>query len=70
MVPDIGLLASSDPVAIDQASGDLVKQGPGFRKYEDVSRRFRPIDGEDSDVTLAYAEELGLGRRKYSLEEI
>ena len=29
LVPDIGILASTDPVAIDQASVDLVNQQPG-----------------------------------------
>jgi len=30
IVPDIGFLSSTDPVAIDQASYDLVNKQPGF----------------------------------------
>ena len=69
MVPDIGLLASLDPVAIDQASIDLVKDAPcGYNeKYTDVNKRFRPIGGGPIDSTLRYAEELGLGTRDYEL---
>ncbi len=69
MVSDIGLLASRDPVAIDQASIDLVKDAPcGYNhKYSDVNRRFRPIGGGPFSSTLRYAEELGLGTRDYEL---
>lgn len=72
MVPDIGLLASSDPVAIDQASFDLVKDAPpGYNdKYADANRRFRPIGGGSPDATLRYAEELGLGSRAYDLVQV
>ncbi|MFH1709582.1 MAG: DUF362 domain-containing protein [bacterium] len=56
---DIGLLASYDPVAIDQASIDLVKDK--FRKiYPDI----------DWSVQLSYAESLGIGNRNYKLTEI
>lgn len=65
IVPDIGLLASYDPVAIDQASVDLVnaagKPGDKFRHiYPDI----------DWSVQLSYAESLGIGNRKYKLTEI
>ncbi|MEM3104480.1 MAG: DUF362 domain-containing protein, partial [Candidatus Bathyarchaeia archaeon] len=30
MVPDIGVLASKDPVAIDKASIDLIREAPGI----------------------------------------
>ncbi len=69
MVADIGLLASGDPVAIDQASIDLVNDAPcGYNdKYSDVNRRFRPVGGGAFNSTLKYAEELGLGTRDYEL---
>jgi len=72
MVADIGLLASRDPVAIDQASIDLVKGAPcGYNdKYSDVNMRFRPFGGGPFDSTLGYAEELGLGTRDYKLISI
>lgn len=59
IVPDIGVLASLDPVAIDQASADLVnKNGDLFKKlYPEV----------DWSVQLKHAEAVGLGSRKYQL---
>ena len=73
IVRDIGILASTDPVAIDQASVDLVNNEPGkdsaltknFNAGEDKFRGVYPqIDWE---VQLAYAEEIGLGTREYEL---
>jgi uncharacterized Fe-S center protein len=63
VVPDIGVLGSRDPVAIDQASIDLVNQ----KAHEDIFRRIHHFDWS---VQLRYAEELGLGRRSYELFEI
>ncbi|MFA4874591.1 MAG: DUF362 domain-containing protein [bacterium] len=60
MVPDIGILASADPVAIDQASYDLV-----FKAGGDVFEKAHP--GIDCTIQLAYAEKMGLGRRSYEL---
>lgn len=55
MTEDIGVLLSSDPVAIDQASYDLVsKQCEDFKK-------------QNGDEQLAHGEEIGLGNRKYEL---
>ncbi len=77
IVPDIGVLASDDPVAIDQASCDLVNNSIGiensklkeaFRKGED---KFRDLFPEvDWEYGLEYAESIGLGSRKYTLKEI
>ena len=54
-IPDIGIFASTDPVAIDQACLDAAeKAGKKFSGSEQ----------------LAYAEEIGLGSRKYELIEI
>jgi uncharacterized Fe-S center protein len=54
-LPDLGALASTDPVAIDQAAPDLVDQ----RVRRTVFRRGRNA--------LAYAEKLGVGSRRYEL---
>lgn len=60
---DIGVLASRDPVASDQASLDLV-----IRKAGDVFRKVRPdVDGT---VQLVHGEGIGLGKRAYRLIEI
>lgn len=77
IVPDIGVLASKDPVAIDQASCDLVNNSIGiensrlkkaFGKGDD---KFRDLFNDvDWEYGLQYAESIGLGRRKYILKEI
>lgn len=77
IVHNIGILASKDLVAIEQASIDLINQQEGIRGSA-LKTNFGP--GEDkfrgvhSDVnyqrTLEYAEELGMGSRKYELVEI
>ncbi len=65
VVPDIGLLASYDPVAIDQASVDLVNKKSGSKD------KFREIYPDiDWSVQLSYAESLGIGARNYKLTEI
>lgn len=61
VVEDLGILASRDIVAVDQAAVDLVNDAAG----RDVFRELYPdVDWEDQ---LAYAEELGLGSRDYKL---
>ena len=61
VVPDIGVLASLDPVAIDQASIDLVNQRAG----KDIFRQIYPE--VDWNIQLTYAEKIGLGSRNYQL---
>jgi len=77
IVPNIGVLGSSDIVAIDQASVDLVNQSIGLREtaltgsFNPGEDKFRAIHPEiDWSVQLAYAEELGLGSRDYILERL
>lgn len=63
IMKDIGILASTDPVAIDQASVDLVNR--------DGRDRFREIyPGIDWSVQLSHGESIGLGRRGYQLFEV
>lgn len=72
VVADIGVLASRDPVAIDQASVDLFQQAPGIAGTrlgdpagKDKLRELYPLVAWEAQ--LAYAEELGLGTRDYEL---
>ncbi|HDZ91139.1 MAG TPA: DUF362 domain-containing protein [Deltaproteobacteria bacterium] len=74
IVPDIGVVASTDPVAIDQASVDLVNQQAGTEqscltrctdKGEDKFRGVYPKI--DWTIQLDHAEEIGIGRRGYEL---
>ncbi|MDY6903438.1 MAG: DUF362 domain-containing protein [Thermodesulfobacteriota bacterium] len=77
MVRDIGILASKDPVAIDQACVDMVNREhalpnsclkenrePGGDKFKSV---YPHVDWE---IQLEYAEALGLGTRDYAIEKI
>lgn len=74
IVNDLGILASRDPVAIDQASADLVNSASGLvnsaLSSPDVDDKFRDLHNVPWEVQLEYAEELGLGERKYTLVEI
>ncbi|HQJ15041.1 MAG TPA: DUF362 domain-containing protein [Candidatus Omnitrophota bacterium] len=64
IVPDIGILASEDPVAVDQASLDLVIARAG----EDILRKLHPH--RDGTRQLAHAAKIGMGSREYLLETI
>ena len=62
--PDVGILASADPVALDQACADLVIEAAG----KDPFRETHPT--VDWTVQLSYAEEVGLGTRSYRLKTL
>lgn len=74
IVHDIGILASIDPVAIDQASVDLINRmpatdnscikhskTPGDDKFSDIYPKI------DWHIQLEHAENIGLGSREYDL---
>jgi uncharacterized protein len=74
IVRDIGILAAPDPVAIDQASVDLVNHETGnkdsalTKNYKSGEDKFKGVYPKiDWEVQLNYAEEIGLGTRKYEL---
>lgn len=72
VIADVGVLASTDIVAIEQAAYDMVRQaaglpgsrGEGTAPGDDT---FTAITGVDGTRTIAYAEEIGLGTRGYEL---
>ena len=66
VMADLGIVASLDPVANDQAFIDLIwaSKDPGAKKLQER------IDSREGREILPYAEELGLGSRKYELIEI
>ncbi len=68
IVPNIGILASVDIVAIDQASVDLTNKAKGRISGEDKFRTLYP--NVDWSVQLKYAEKIGLGSREYELIDI
>lgn len=61
---DIGILASRDIVAIDQASLDLVA------KRHQCDDPFLKESGKSGKAQLEYAEKLKMGKRKYILVEV
>ena len=63
-IHDIGILASYDPVAIDQACVDLIYQAEGNKSL--VKR----IEKKHGIKALEHGEEIGLGSRQYKLVNI
>ncbi|HIZ64754.1 MAG TPA: DUF362 domain-containing protein [Candidatus Blautia pullicola] len=61
---DIGILASFDPVALDQACVDLVYDAP------DGDSLVKRIESRNGLHTLEQAEKIGLGSRTYQLVSI
>lgn len=76
VVGDIGILASTDPIALDQASVDLVNQAQPLKESmlgneEMGTDKFRALyPTVDWTIQLAYGEKIGLGTRKYRLIKI
>ncbi|MDE5856392.1 MAG: DUF362 domain-containing protein, partial [Anaeroplasmataceae bacterium] len=63
---DIGMMISLDPLAIDQASIDMVYQSKDRGRDHFVSR----VERQHGLHTLEAAEEIGLGSRNYELISI
>lgn len=61
---DIGILASTDPVALDQACIDLVYSA------EDGQSLVNRIESRNGLHTLEHAQQIGLGSRSYELVSI
>lgn len=77
VVNDIGICASTDPVAIDQACADLVNGAPGnphsalVTGHEPGNDKFRGVYPEiDWEVQLEHAAKMGIGSREYELIRI
>lgn len=63
-LPDIGIIAGFDPVAVDKATIDMVRDRFG----RDVFGGFWPK--LDSEIQIRHAELLGLGSTRYKLRNI
>ena len=83
IIPNVGMLASFDPVALDQACVDLCNKMPvlegsrldrHFKRYgeEDSNHEYFHMNHPDAEweAGLIHAEEIGLGSRSYELIEI
>jgi len=71
VVPDIGILASTDAVAIDKASLDLIARARPLGKLADVATGdiLGHINKTDSLIQVRTARELGMGNTEYQLNE-
>ena len=63
---DIGIFASTDPVAVDQACVDAVYQSPDPGKAALIER----MESRNGIHTIERAAELGLGVREYEIVTI
>ncbi len=85
IVPDIGIFASRDPVAIDKAVLDKINEFPpiqqsnlagikdGMDKLEYVYDKIFPKEEFkhiNHIIQIEYAEKLGLGTQKYKIEQV
>jgi uncharacterized protein len=81
LVPDIGIAASFDPVALDQACADMVMNAPalpGSKICDDHSKG--NLSGEDKfklahpnifwEIGLDHAAKIGLGTREYEVVKV
>jgi uncharacterized Fe-S center protein len=71
VVPDIGILASTDVVAIEKASLDLIAQIKPIGKFATVSSPdiLGKINDTDSLIQIRTAQKLDLGNMAYQLKE-
>jgi uncharacterized Fe-S center protein len=76
-VPDIGIFASRDIVAIERASldaikvEDLIPSGlPQGMELGEHGHLFERIHRKDPFVQLNELEKMGLGTQEYSIEEV
>jgi len=77
LVPDVGILASEDIVAVDGASLDLTRDGdplpgslPPGRKLVAGKHLMERIHGKDPYVQIEQMEAVGLGTSRYRLQKI
>ncbi|WDV45650.1 DUF362 domain-containing protein [Clostridiaceae bacterium M8S5] len=77
IVPNIGMLASFDPVAIDKASLDLVNRQKPLRgslldesEHHDLDHFKRMHKSTKGNIQISYGEEIGLGSSEYELIKI
>jgi uncharacterized protein len=75
IVPDIGIAASFDPIALDKACVDMVNKAPMIKgsileqnQYQEGADKFTHIHPDtDWKVSLKHGETIGLGTQDYEL---
>lgn len=77
LMPDVGILASEDIVAVEKASLDLTRDGvplpgslPPGRQLVEGQHLFERIHAKNPYVQVEQLEEVGLGVSRYRLREI
>ena len=79
LVPDLGILAGRDIVAIEQCSLDLINKAPFYRESlppgwscsEDTSKHiFERLHGKNPYAVVKALEEMGMGSSNYTVREI
>lgn len=77
LVPDIGILAGQDIVAVEQASLDLIRHEdliaanlPAGTKYGKKGHLFERLHGKDPYSVIEHLVKLGHGTRKYRTKEV
>ncbi len=78
IVPNLGIMASFDPVALDRAAADMVNATEALegcklqdKHFNEGDDKFQTLHGKiDWVASLAYAEEIGLGSQEYELVEV
>jgi len=75
IVANVGFLASTDPVAIDQASADLINSAQPLvdsklSVHMNATDRIKALTGSNWEITLTHGEKLGVGSREYNLVKI
>ncbi len=72
-IPDLGIIASDDPVAADWATCQMIVQSPGIpgsiaQNLDVLAKgqdKLKAITGQTPEHMLAYAEEMKLGNRRF-----
>lgn len=83
IIPDVGMLASFDPVALDQACADLCNKMPiiagsildentaEFGEHDHNHEHFHMTHPDaEWETCLEHAEKIGLGQRAYELKKV
>ena len=77
LVPDIGILAGRDIVAVERATLDLIRTEdliqsglPAGLKLGETGHLFERIHRKDPGIVIDYLAELGWGSKEYALTEV
>ena len=76
IVPDLGILLSGDPIAVDRASVDLVNSAPfnplwSVKNKTDSKDKFKVIyKNIDWNCQLDYGQQMGIGNKEYKIIKI